>query len=43
MQRGESFVSNAVDFDTYDKLGFIDLGESGMYIPSTPPAEKEQG
>lgn len=36
----DSFVSDAIDFNTFDKLGFQDFGDSGMLIKEDIPPQK---
>lgn len=38
----DSFVSEAIDFDTFEKLGFADAGDSGMLIRDDAEPEKKK-
>lgn len=38
----DSFVSDAIDFETFDKLGFNEWGDSGMLIKDETPQKKEE-
>jgi len=37
----DSFVSDAIDFNTFDKLGFNDVGDSGMLIVDETPGKSK--
>ena len=36
----DSFVSDAIDFNTFEKLGFAEAGDSGMLIRDDTVPEK---